>query len=114
MVTNVALAKVCALPSGLNVCMYVTNFSQKLLDRIAWNFQGWFVIIQGPIDQIFGSIKSEVKVKVTKSSKIAGPNCMKLPGMICHHPRTNWTDFGSDQVKGQGQGHEKAKNVFLS
>ena len=23
---------------------------QKLLDRIAWNFQGWFVIIQGPID----------------------------------------------------------------
>ena len=23
--------------------------SQKLLDQIAWNFQGWFVIIQGPI-----------------------------------------------------------------
>ena len=32
------------------VCMYVTNFFQKLLDRIAWNFQGRFVIIQGPID----------------------------------------------------------------
>ena len=33
--------------SSLLVCMYVTNFSQKLLDRIARNFQGWFVIIQG-------------------------------------------------------------------
>ena len=32
------------------VCMYVTNFSQKLLDQIAWNFQGCFIIIQGPID----------------------------------------------------------------
>ena len=30
---------------------------------------------------------------------------MKFSGMICHHPRTNWLDFGSDQVKGQG--HEK-------
>ena len=35
MVTNVALAKVCTLPNGLYVCMYVNNFSQKLLDRIA-------------------------------------------------------------------------------
>ena len=35
MMTNVALAKVCTLPSGLYVCMYVTNFSQKLLDRIS-------------------------------------------------------------------------------
>ena len=27
----------------------VTKGTQKLLDQIAWNFQGWFVIIQGPI-----------------------------------------------------------------
>ena len=41
---------VCILFIYWFVCMYVTSFSQKLLDRIAWNFQGWFVIIQGPID----------------------------------------------------------------
>ena len=35
---------------------------------------------------------------------------MKFSGMICHHPRDNLLDFGSDQVKGQGQGHEKVKN----
>ena len=39
---------------------------------------------------------------------------MKFSGMICHYPRTNQLDFGSDQVKGQGQGYEKVKNVFLS
>ena len=33
---------------------------------------------------------------------------------ICHHPRTSQLDFGSDQVKGQGPGHEKVKNIFLS
>ena len=43
-------------------------------------------------------------------SKTTGPNCMKFSGMICHHPRTNRLDFGSDQVKGQGQDHEKVKN----
>ena len=42
-------------------------------------------------------------------SKTIGPNCMKFSGMIFHHPRTNHLDFGSDQVKGQGQGHEKVK-----
>ena len=42
--------------------------------------------------------------------KTTGPNCMKFSGMICHHPRTNRLDFGSDQVKGQG--HEKAKNYW--
>ena len=45
----------CGVDEGMRstewfACMYVTNFSQKLLDRIAWNFQGWFVIIQGPIN----------------------------------------------------------------
>ena len=40
--------------------------SQKLLDQIAWNFQGWFVIIQGPIHTILGVIWSKVKVKVTQ------------------------------------------------
>ena len=43
-------------------------------------------------------------------SKTTGPNCMKISGMICHHPGTNRLDFGSDQVKGQGQGHNKVKN----
>ena len=42
-------------------------------------------------------------------SKTTGLNCMKFSGMICHHPRTNRLDFGSDQVKGQGQGHKKVK-----
>ena len=32
-------------------------------------------------------------------SKTAGPNCMKFSEMICHLPRTNRLDFGSDQVK---------------
>ena len=45
-------------------------------------------------------------------SKTTGPNCMKFSWMICHHPRTNRLDFGSDQVKGQGQGHEVLKNYW--
>ena len=45
-------------------------------------------------------------------SKTTEPNCMKFSGMICHHPRTNQLDFGSNQVKGQG--HEKVKNVIWS
>ena len=45
-------------------------------------------------------------------SKTTGPNCMKFSGMICHHPRTNRLDFGSSQVKGQGQGHEGLKNYW--
>ena len=43
-------------------------------------------------------------------SKTTGPNCMKFSGMICHHPRTTWLDFGSDQVKGQG--HKGLKNYW--
>ena len=46
-------------------------------------------------------------------SKTTGPNCMRFSRMICHHLRTNWLDFGSNQVKGQGPGHEKVKNVFF-
>ena len=46
-------------------------------------------------------------------SKTTGLNCMRFSGMICHHPRTNRLDFGSDQVKSQGPGHEKVKNVFV-
>ena len=37
---------------------------------------------------------------------------MRFTGMICYHPRTNQLDFGSNQVKGQGPGHEKLKNIF--
>ena len=39
---------------------------------------------------------------------------MKFSGMICHHSKANRLNFGSDQVKGQGPGHEKVKKVFLS
>ena len=42
--------------------------------------------------------------------KITRLNCMKFSGMICHHPRTNRLDFGSDQVKG----HEKVKNYWTT
>ena len=45
--------------------------------------------------------------------KTTGPNCMRFSGMICHHPKANQIDFGSDQVKGQGPGHEKVKKIFL-
>ena len=38
---------------------------------------------------------------------------MKFSGMIGYHPRTNQLDFGSDEVKGQGQGHKKVKNLFF-
>ena len=68
-VINVALVKVCALPSDLCVCY-----------------------------QLF--------------SKTTGLNCLKFSGMICHHPRTNRLDFGSDQVKGQGRSHKKVKNYW--
>ena len=37
---------------------------------------------------------------------------MRFSWMICHHPRTNRLDFWSDQVKGQGEGRKKVKNVF--
>ena len=41
-------------------------------------------------------------------SKTTGPNWMKFSGMICHHPRTNPLDFGSDWVKD----HERVKNYW--
>ena len=69
MVTSVVLAKVCALPNCLYVCMYDNNFPQT-----------------------------------------TGQNCVKFSGMICHHPRTNRLDFGSNQAKGQG--HEGLKNYW--
>ena len=37
---------------------------------------------------------------------------MKFGGMFGHDLSTNRLDFGSDRVKGQGQGHEKVKNDF--
>ena len=37
---------------------------------------------------------------------------MTFSKMICHHPRTNPLDFGSDQVKRQGQGKKKVKNYW--
>ena len=41
------------------------------------------------------------------------PNRMKFSGMIGYYPGNIWLDFGSDRVKGQGQGHEKVKILFL-
>jgi len=38
---------------------------------------------------------------------------MKFGGMIGYYPGTIWLDFGIDQVKGQGQGHEKVKTFLL-
>ena len=35
----------------------------------------------------------------------------EFSAMICHHPRTNRLEFWRDQVKGQGQGHEKVKTT---
>ena len=148
--------------------MYVTNFSQKLLDRIAWDFQGWFdhhprtnrldfgsdqVKGQGPGHEkvknitryfcpihmkpmpkcsLFNSLSSDMLTNVALAkvcalpsglyvcmyvfyqlfSKTTGPNCMKFSGMICHHPRTNRLDFGSDQVKGQGQQKGQESSLF--
>ena len=47
-------------------------------------------------------------------SKTTKLNCMKFSGMICHHPRTNRLDFGSDQAEGQGQGqgHKGLENYW--
>ena len=47
------------------------------------------------------------------NSKSIEPNYMKFGGMIGYYPGTIRLDFGSDRVKGQGQGHEKVKIVFL-
>jgi len=38
---------------------------------------------------------------------------MNFGGMIGYYPGTIWLDFGIDRVKGQGQGHEKVKILFL-
>ena len=46
------------------------------------------------------------------NSKSTGPNLIKFGGLMGHDLRTNRLDFGSDRVKGQGQGHEKVKNDF--
>ena len=51
-------------------------------------------------------------VCVSINSKSTEPTFMKFGGMIGHDLRTNRLDFGTDRVKGQGQGHEKVKNDF--
>jgi len=38
---------------------------------------------------------------------------MTFGGMIGYYTGTIWLDFGIDQIKGQGQGHEKVK-LFLN
>ena len=52
------------------------------------------------------------KFKVTKRlnttflcSECTGRNLLKFGGMIGHDPRNNRLVFGSDLVKGQGQGY---------
>ena len=79
MVTNVALVKVCVLPSthsslfiGLYVCMLPTFLKNYCTE----------------LHEIFRDDLSSSKDQLIR--------------------------FCSDQVKGQGEGHEKVKNIFLS
>lgn len=51
-------------------------------------------------------------VCVSNNSKTTGPNFMKFGGLMGYDLRTNRLGFGSDRVKGQGQGHENVKNDF--
>ena len=106
MVTNVALAKLCDLLSGLYVCYQLFS---KTTGPNCMKFSGmiWHHPRTNRLD--FGS--DQVKGQ-GHGSQTTGPNCMKFSGMICHHLRTTRLDFGSDQVKGQGQ--EKVKNIFWS
>ena len=57
-------------------------------------------------------VHTKVKFKVTKRSKTTflrsesnGRNLLKLSGMIGHDPKNYRLIFGSDWVRGQGQGH---------
>jgi len=47
------------------------------------------------------------------NSKSIKPNRIKFDRMIGCYPGTICLDFGIDQVKGQGQSHEKVKVLFL-
>ena len=67
---------------------------------------------KGTIDGEGLGQRSKVKVQVTKRStptflrsENTGRNLLKFGGMIVHDPRNNRIVFGSDWVKGQGQGH---------
>ena len=46
------------------------------------------------------------------NSESTGQNLLKFGGMIGHDPKNYRLVFGSDWVKGQGQGHKKVKNEF--
>ena len=65
-------------------------------------------IVSSSFIGLFVCIYVYVCMYATNFSQTTRPNCMKFSRMICHHPRTNRLDFGSNQVKGQGQ--EKVKN----
>ena len=45
-------------------------------------------------------------------SKTTGLNCMKFSGTICHHPRTNRLDFGSNQIKVQRSRSRKGRKLL--
>ena len=62
-----------------------------------------------------GDIGSFVCLSVCYShnSKSIKTNRMKFGGLIGYYTGTIWLDFGIDRVKGQGEGHEKVKIVFL-
>ena len=53
----------------LLVNMCADNIAQKLLNRFAWNFQGWCALTQGRQAKLLGAIGLKVKVKVMKRSK---------------------------------------------
>ena len=48
------------------------------------------------------------------SAKTTEPICMKISGMMCSYPRTPGEAFGSNPIKGQGQGHENVKILLSS
>ena len=96
-VTNVALAKVCILQSARSSLMVFPTFVGQ---RLCFGLRVFIyaLVCMYVCYQLF-----------PKSTR---PNCMKFSGMICHHPRTNGLDSGSDQVKRQCQGHRKVKNYW--
>ena len=111
MVTNVAVAKVCALLSGLHVCMYVCyQLFSKTAGQNCMKQSG--MICHHPRTNRLDFGSDQVKGQGYKRSKTTGPNCMKFSGMICHCPRTNRLDFGSNQVKGHGQVTKRSKTYF--
>ena len=118
-VTYVALVKVCALPSGLYVCMLPTflknywaelheifrddlssskdqsiRFWERLGQRSCKGQNYWTELHEIFRDDLSSSKDQSIRFwerlgQSHEKVKTTGPNCMKFSGMICYHPRTN-------------------------